>query len=142
MAFLSRLRSCVYLRGSYLAQSSLSSRAASQGGFTSLLDQPWYSRYSGPDPVSNRHTGGCFPGWESGGPEKCSGALRIDCRMMSAAWMPVFLYPHGHPELVKSSVPTGMFAAQLRRPIMGVMLHFRVVTPSCFANSPWSSMRS
>lgn len=39
--------------------------------------------------------------------------------MMSTTWLPVFWHIHYNPKLVKESVPAGMFAIQLRRPILG-----------------------
>jgi uncharacterized membrane protein len=41
--------------------------------------------------------------------------------LMSAAWLPVFPYLRRHPELLKPDVGEATIAAQVRRPVVGVL---------------------
>jgi uncharacterized membrane protein len=43
--------------------------------------------------------------------------------MMCAAWLPAFPYLYGHPELVKPQLPENIFASQVRRPAVGILLY-------------------
>jgi uncharacterized membrane protein len=43
--------------------------------------------------------------------------------LMSAAWLPMFPYLHRHPELAEPAVAAGHFAAQVSRPVVGVVLY-------------------
>jgi hypothetical protein len=43
--------------------------------------------------------------------------------LMSAAWLPAFRHLHQNPDLVKPDLPKAIFALQVLRPAMGILLY-------------------
>jgi uncharacterized membrane protein len=43
--------------------------------------------------------------------------------LMSAAWLPVFPYLYRNPQLLKPQLPSTIFAAQILRPVTGIVLY-------------------
>ncbi len=43
--------------------------------------------------------------------------------LMSAAWLPVFPYLYRHPELLKPQLPATIFASEILRPSVGIVLY-------------------
>jgi uncharacterized membrane protein len=59
--------------------------------------------------------------------------------LMSAAWLPIFIYLHKNRRLVHEHVPTMEFRAQFSRPLVGVVAYIAAGVLGWFVN-PWLAL--
>ena len=53
---------------------------------------------------------------------------------MSAAWLPVFPHLCRHPDLLRPVLPATTFAAQVQRPMVGIMLYIAATALGSFVH--------
>ena len=58
--------------------------------------------------------------------------------LMSAAWIPAFRHLYHHPGLVKPRLSTDVFAGQVLRPVIGILLYGVAAALGWFVHPLWA----